>query len=40
MKSTYLLRLGIIGTAITTLCCFTPVLVVLVTAVGLSWAVG
>jgi mercuric ion transport protein len=35
-----LLRIGICGTAITALCCFTPVLVVLLGAVGLSAAIG
>jgi mercuric ion transport protein len=34
-----LLRVGIIGTAVAALCCFTPVLVVLLGAVGLS-AIG
>lgn len=35
-----LLRLGIIGTVIAALCCFTPVLVVLFGVVGLSAVVG
>jgi mercuric ion transport protein len=35
-----LLRIGICGTAIAALCCFTPVLVVLLGAVGLSAAKG
>jgi mercuric ion transport protein len=35
-----LLRIGICGTAVAALCCFTPVLVVLLGAVGLSAAVG
>lgn len=35
-----LLSIGIIGTAVAALCCFTPVLVILVGAVGLSWVVG
>jgi mercuric ion transport protein len=35
-----LLRLGIIGTVVTALCCFTPVLVVFLGAVGLSVAIG
>ena len=34
------LRWGILGTAIAALCCFTPVLVLLLGAVGLSWLVG
>ena len=33
-------RIGIIGTVIAALCCFTPVLVILFGAVGLSWLVG
>ena len=40
MKSESLLRTGIIGTVIAALCCFTPVLVVLLGVVGLSAAVG
>jgi len=32
--------IGIIGTVIAALCCFTPVLVILFAAVGLSWVVG
>jgi mercuric ion transport protein len=35
-----LLRLGIGGTVIAALCCFTPVLVILLGAVGLSALVG
>jgi mercuric ion transport protein len=35
-----LLRVGIIGTVVTALCCFTPVLVVVLGAVGLSAAIG
>ncbi|RMF11824.1 MAG: mercury resistance system transport protein MerF [Alphaproteobacteria bacterium] len=35
-----LLRLGIVGTIVAALCCFTPVLVVLFGAVGLAAAVG
>jgi mercuric ion transport protein len=31
---------GIIGTAVAALCCFTPVLVVLLGAVGLAAAIG
>lgn len=33
-------RFGILGTVIAALCCFTPLLVVLFGAVGLSWLVG
>jgi len=40
MNNRNLLRTGIIGTVITALCCFTPVLVVLFGVVGLSAAVG
>lgn len=36
MKRKHLLNLGIAGTVVTAICCFTPVLVVLLTAVGLS----
>jgi mercuric ion transport protein len=35
-----LLSVGIIGTAVAALCCFTPVLVVLLGAVGLTAALG
>jgi mercuric ion transport protein len=35
-----LLRVGIIGTVVAALCCFTPVLLVLLGAVGLSAAIG
>lgn len=34
------LRFGVIGTVITALCCFTPILVILFATVGLSRAVG
>ena len=40
MKRKTLLRTGIIGTAVAALCCFTPLLVVLVSAVGLSAVIG
>lgn len=39
-SSDTLLKMGIIGTVIAALCCFTPVLVVLFGAVGLAAAVG
>lgn len=39
-KDTRLLRIGIGGSVITALCCFTPVLVVLFGALGLSVWVG
>ena len=35
-----LLRVGIVGTVIALICCFTPVLVVLLGIAGLSAAVG
>ena len=40
MNNKNLLRTGIVGTIIAALCCFTPVLVVLLGVVGLSAAVG
>jgi mercuric ion transport protein len=35
-----LLSAGVGGSVIAAICCFTPVLVILFGAVGLSWAVG
>ena len=40
MKKSALLKTGIAGTAIAALCCFTPALVILLGAVGLSAWVG
>jgi len=40
MKKSTLLRTGVIGTILAALCCFTPLLVVLLGAVGLSAWVG
>ena len=40
MTDRELLRTGIIGTVITAICCFTPVLVILLGAVGLSAMLG
>ncbi len=40
MKDRTLLRTGIIGSAVAAVCCFTPALVVLVTAVGASAVIG
>lgn len=40
MKDGTLLRTGVIGAAVAALCCFTPVLVVLLAAVGLSAVTG
>jgi len=39
-SSNSLLKVGLIGTIIAALCCFTPVLVVLFGAVGLAAVVG
>lgn len=39
-KNTRLLRTGIIGTVIVAVCCFTPALVILLTMMGLSAAIG
>lgn len=40
MNNNKLLATGLIGTAIAALCCFTPILVILLGAVGLSAIVG
>lgn len=40
MKPKSLIKTGVIGTVIAALCCFTPVLVILFGAVGLSVLVG
>ena len=40
MNNNSLLKTGIIGTVIAALCCFTPLLVILAGAVGLSAIVG
>lgn len=40
MNNSKMLTTGIIGTIIAALCCFTPVLVILFSAVGLSAIVG
>jgi len=40
MKKSTLLKTGIVGSAIAALCCFTPALVILFGAVGLSAWVG
>ena len=40
MNERVLLRIGLIGTAVTALCCFTPLLVVGLGAVGLSAWLG
>jgi mercuric ion transport protein len=40
MSEPKLLATGIVGTVVAALCCFTPVLVILLGAAGLSAAVG
>jgi mercuric ion transport protein len=40
MTDRNLLNIGVVGTIIAALCCFTPILVVLLAAVGLSALVG
>lgn len=40
MKDKSLLRVGVIGSVVVALCCVTPMLVILVTAVGLSAIIG
>lgn len=40
VRDATLLRTGVIGSVIVALCCFTPILVVLLGAVGLSALVG
>lgn len=40
IKNKTLLKTGIVGTVLAALCCFTPLLVVLLGAVGLSAVVG
>jgi mercuric ion transport protein len=40
MKPQTLLKTGIIGTVIAAICCFTPVLVILFGAIGLSAYIG
>ena len=40
MQSKKLAKIGVIGTVIVALCCFTPVLVVLLGVLGLSALVG
>ena len=40
MSDRTLLRTGLIGTVVAALCCFTPVLVILLGVVGLSALVG
>ena len=40
MNDRKLLKVGIIGTVVAALCCFTPILVILLGVVGLSALVG
>ncbi|MGJ8535238.1 MAG: mercury resistance system transport protein MerF [Alphaproteobacteria bacterium] len=40
VSNTRLLKIGIVGTIIAALCCFTPLLVILLGALGLSAMVG
>ena len=40
MNTAWLLKTGLIGSIIAALCCFTPILAVLLGAVGLGWFVG
>ena len=40
MNRRSLLRTGVIGSAVTAVCCFTPVLVLLLAALGVSAALG
>jgi mercuric ion transport protein len=40
MSNKALLKVGIVGTIVAALCCFTPVLVVLLGAVGLAAVIG
>lgn len=40
MSDKSLLKIGVIGSVIAAICCFTPVLVILLGAIGLSSALG
>jgi mercuric ion transport protein len=40
MNNRILLRTGLVGTVITALCCFTPILAILIGVVGLSAVLG
>lgn len=40
MPISNLTKLGLVGTVVTALCCFTPILVILFGTLGLSWLVG
>jgi mercuric ion transport protein len=40
MESGKLLKIGIVGTVVTAICCFTPLLVILLGAIGFSAIIG
>lgn len=40
MRNDALLKVGVVGTIVAALCCFTPVLAVLLGAVGMAAAIG
>jgi mercuric ion transport protein len=40
MTARSLLQIGIVGTIVTAICCFTPLLAILLGAIGLSRAIG
>lgn len=40
MTNNRLLKIGVVGTVLTALCCFTPLLVIVLGAVGLSALIG
>jgi mercuric ion transport protein len=40
MAANRLLTIGVVGTIVTAICCFTPVLVILLGAIGLSASIG
>lgn len=40
MAANRLLTIGVVGTIVTAICCFTPVLVILLGAIGLSAWIG
>ncbi len=40
MSNNRLLRGSIIGAVVAAICCFTPILVILLTAIGFSWITG
>lgn len=40
VKNKHLLKIGIVGSVIAALCCFTPILVILLSALGLSAIIG